>query len=182
MGIYSAPGGHIYDNEIGGFLWGISAEASRIVRNVVTRNRIGLHIGNDLSTTYYLTPVDPPAVVEDNVIADNVVGIDIGNGIGVLAVTGNDVLHNKLRGIQRYNAAQAGLINPDVVMQDNNIIGNGYDNPEGNCGLTNDSYSFIWAADNYWGTLGTPDRVCNGSGSSTQIDPVRLVPDSRVSN
>jgi hypothetical protein len=183
MGLFSGPGGDIYDNEIsGGFLYGIHAEASRIARNVVTQNRIGISIANDPSLFHYPTTVDRPAVVADNVIADNEVGINIGHGVGVLAITGNDVLHNKLNGTQRYTEEHRPQVNPVVVVQDNNIIGNGYGNPEGNCGLVNNSYGFIWAANNYWGALGTSDRVCNGSGSSTQIDPVRLVPDSRVSD
>jgi hypothetical protein len=131
------------------------------------------------------SPVDTPAVVADNVIADNDVGIQIDFGAGVLPITGNDILYNKRQGI-RYVIDQPGVLKPDVVIQDNNIIGNGLDPTSAtqDCGFLNDSNSFVWAAYNYWGprSTGRTDRVCNGSGSSTQIDPVRLVPDSRVSN
>jgi hypothetical protein len=172
------PGSEIYDNEVSGFFIGIAANASRIIRNVVTRNGVGVRVANVSNPDG--TPVAVPAVVADNVIADNEVGIDLGFGVGVLAITGNDILFNKEQGI-RYDLKHP--LQPALNIQDNNIIGNGHDpGISTHCGILNDSNSFVWATNNYWGALGTPDRVCNGSGSSTQIDPVRLVPDSRVSN
>jgi hypothetical protein len=174
LGVESVAGGDIYDNEVSGFQYGIKAVASRIAGNVMTRNDYGLWIAN--------SPLAPPAVVEDNVIADNRVGIEIRVGVGLLGITGNDVLYNKYVGIQQLAGTSNAHLNPSVVLQDNNIIGNGYDNVHGNCGLTNDSHGgFIWAAYNYWGALGTSDRACEESGQ-IQIDPVRLQPDSRVSN
>jgi hypothetical protein len=170
---------NIYDNEVSGFGRGIWAEASRIVGNVVTRNRVGVTVGNERDAP-------GPSLVENNTIADNQYGIDITVGAGVLAITGNDILHNQSGGI-RY-VARLASVSPQVVMQDNNIIDNGHEESEQSlypgtrCGLVNDSTIFVWAADNYWGALGRPDNVCNWNGSSTQIDPVRQQPDSRVSN
>jgi hypothetical protein len=166
---------NIYGNDVSGFGRGIAATASRIARNVVTRNRYGVTVGNDRNAP-------APSVVEDNVIADNDTGIDITVGAGVLAITGNDILKNGGAGIRYQEAYEP--VSPQVVIQDNNIVGNGQESlyPGVRCGLVNDSKLFVWAADNYWGALGRSDNVCNWNGSTTQIDPVRLVPDSRVSD
>jgi hypothetical protein len=178
VAVTSEPGpvihSDIYDNEVSGFWIGIHATASRIVGNVVTRNGFGVTVGN-----YRNAPA--PSVVADNVIADNSTGIDITVGAGVLAITGNDILRNSGAGI-RYQASYPP-VSPQVVIQDNNIISNGHEASEQSvypgtrCGLVNDSNTFVWAADNYWGALGRSDNVCNWNGSSTQIDPVRLQPD-----
>jgi hypothetical protein len=179
INISAYPGGLVYDNEVSGFFWGIEAGASGIVRNVVTRNHIGVMTANQ---TYYPDGNPSQSYVADNVIADNEVGISLGLGVGVLAVTGNDLLHNKETGIRFVTEPGTEADNPEVVVQDNNIIDNDWGQPRRGCGLINDSRSLVWAAYNYWGAPGTNNGACNGFGSSTQVDPVRQEPDSRVSN
>jgi hypothetical protein len=69
------------------------------------------------------------------------------------------------------------------VIQDNNIFGNGHaSSAASGCGIDNPTGSYVWAANNYWGTLGVANRACNGPGSITVVEPRRAEPDSRAGN
>lgn len=165
--------GEASGNEVSGFdigAWGRGSFSG----NVFTSNGTG--VGTDTGGT-----------IADNIIIDNDVGVAFAAVSSVL-FTGNDVARNRVSGItlgvaQSFSGGGSGR----VVVQDNNIVGNGYANPATRCGLTNRSGRFVWAADNYWGAQGESDRVCNEPyflagqpyPSSTAIDPVRTQPDSR---
>lgn len=172
--VNTVPGGEIYDNEVSGFEVGIAAEASRVFGNVVTRNRYGLAVANGFNPDF--SPVDAPSVVEDNFIADNEIGVSVGLGVGVLAITGNDIVHNKVTGIHYIVHVATRFRGANLVIQDNNIIDNGYGTPQ-KCALINEGVFPVWATHNYWGVPGTSNGVCEVSVSRTQVDPIRLQPD-----
>jgi hypothetical protein len=159
-----AEQGEIFKNVVSGAITGIDLRFGLVFGNVVTRNYTGVFTGS--------------ANVLHNIITDNSSGLVL--IAGLTTVTGNDIVRNGSFGITVRDSGRVPAPHFSVVISDNNIIGNGYVDPATRCGLINDSRQFVWAADNYWGALGESDRVCNRDGSSTAIEPVRLVPDARV--
>jgi hypothetical protein len=165
---------HVYDNEITASDVGILILDGLVVRNVVTANTAdGIFAG----------PIGLDARIEDNVVAGNGgAGLRLGGNIGTASfVTGNDIVHNGGPGI----ALEGSLPGRQrtVVIQDNNIFGNGHaSSAASGCGIDNPTGSYVWAANNYWGTLGVANRACNGPGSITVVEPRRAEPDSRAGN
>jgi hypothetical protein len=178
VGIVARAGAHVYDNEVSGYLWGILVETGRIVGNNVRQN------GSPFGPTFGAGIATHRAAVENNVVEAN-----SGDGVWfrgptaattIVYVTGNDIVGNGRRGIRLEDLSNNPLDASMLAVQDNNIVGNDRAHSDSmRCGLENKTGGVVWAPYNYWGPPEDQDRSCDGAGSTTITEPMRLEPHVR---
>jgi hypothetical protein len=165
----------IWGNKIHAGAWGISGSNLKVYGNNIVGATVGPAIDagkNALVNGNTILSSEEGIIIADGRIAHNVI---IGGGEAIqiydarfAQVKYNYIVSNRYAGVTVYPASDDEDV--DVLITDNNIIGNGLANGE-LCGVRNLSGGIVLATRNYWGSVspGTENGACDVSDGSKTI-------------